>query len=116
MPDRAAEVDLLRDGDNPDVTLAPVGKHIDTFPEAAGEPVEFPDDDRRDFSGEDGGLQLLKRFALKAGGAVAVLEPLHGLMPVPLEPGLKLGPLAVGLLPLGGGSPGCSKIIPTSRW
>jgi hypothetical protein len=58
MPDRAAKVNLLRDGDNPDAALAPVGQHIDAFLEAAGQPVEFPDDHGCDFSGEDGGLQI----------------------------------------------------------
>jgi hypothetical protein len=35
VPDRAALVDLLRDGDNPDAALAPVGQRIDALLEAA---------------------------------------------------------------------------------
>ena len=53
LPDRAAQVDLLRDGDNPDTAVAPVGQHIDAFLEVAGQPVEFPHHDGRDLTGED---------------------------------------------------------------
>jgi hypothetical protein len=48
-------------------------QHVYALFQAAGQPVVFPDNDGVNLTGKDGGLQLLKRFALK------VSSPEHAL-------------------------------------
>jgi hypothetical protein len=81
------------------ICLVPsIGQHVHALFQAAGQPVEFPDNNGVNLTGKDGGLQFWKRFALEVRCAVAVFEPLDGFLPVAFQPCLKLGSLAVGLL------------------
>jgi len=98
MPDRAAEVNLLRDRNDAHSTLAPVGEYVDTFLEASGQPVELPNNNCRNLSCKDVSLQSLKGFTLKGCSALPVLKPLHSFLPVTLEPRFEFRALAVGLL------------------
>jgi len=52
----AAEVDLLRDGDNSDAALAPVRQHVDAFFETAGEAIKLPDHYSHDRAHKNSGL------------------------------------------------------------
>jgi hypothetical protein len=60
MPDWPVEVDLLRDGDNPDTALAPVGQEVDACLERSTQPVQLPNQNCVDLAGEDGGLEFLE--------------------------------------------------------
>ena len=100
----AAEVDLLRNGDNANATLTPIGQHVHAFLETASYAVELPHHNGVDLAGEDGGLQFLKSIAVQVSGALTVPEPTCAFDMVALNPGLQLGSLAIGLLALGRGN------------
>lgn len=103
VSNRAAEVDLLRNRDNPDAALTPVGHDIDAIPEIAGQAVELPDDNGVDRARENSRLQFLESRALQMLSRFAVFEPMDSFVPVPFEPRLQLGALAIGLLAFRGG-------------
>jgi hypothetical protein len=102
MSNRAAKINLLRNGDDPHSMLAPVGQHVDAFLKTSRQAVQFPHHNGVNLSGKDGRLQFLESVTLKACAALLILKPLRVFMPVTLQPRFQLGALAVGLLAFGG--------------
>ncbi len=97
---RTVEFDLLRNDDDPDSLVAPIGQDIHPVLEAAAQAVKLPNDYGFDLAGKDGLLKLLELRSVQSLAALLIDEPTDLVLIVAVggQPLLDLGDLAVILL------------------
>jgi len=100
FPHRTVEVDLLRDGDNSQPSITPVGQGVDAIADTARQPIQLPNDHGLDLAGEDSGFKILEAWALQVVATRLVDEPVYfvWMYSVAIEPTLYFPLLAINVL------------------
>jgi hypothetical protein len=100
MPHGAAQVDLLRNGNDAHAKLTPSRERIDTLPHRTGDTIQLPHHDHFDRACKDRLLQAYQAAARERGTCFRILEPLHCIKGVTVgtQPALNLGVLAIAFL------------------